>query len=85
VLAFAARSAKVAVHYSTGKSTIPQRRFGVPEDCAGGYLFLASPSLSGYIVGQTHRSERRTTDAVSLGQIRRLQRRSTTRNGEWPA
>ena len=32
--------------------TIPQGRFGVAEDCVGAYLFLASPSLSGYIIGQ---------------------------------
>ncbi len=31
---------------------IPQGRYGMPEDCVGAYLFLASPSLSGYIVGQ---------------------------------
>jgi 3-oxoacyl-[acyl-carrier protein] reductase len=34
-------------------TTIPQGRFGVAEDCVGAYLFLASPSLSGYIIGQT--------------------------------
>ena len=33
-------------------ATIPQGRVGVPEDCVGAYLFLASPSLSGYIIGQ---------------------------------
>ncbi len=32
--------------------TIPQGRFGVAEDCVGAYLFLASASLSGYIIGQ---------------------------------
>ena len=31
---------------------IPQGRLGVAEDCVGAYLFLASPSLSGYIIGQ---------------------------------
>jgi 3-oxoacyl-[acyl-carrier protein] reductase len=31
---------------------IPLRRIGVPEDCAGAYLFLASGCLSGYITGQ---------------------------------
>lgn len=32
--------------------TIPMARAGVPEDCTGTFLFLASPSLSGYITGQ---------------------------------
>jgi 3-oxoacyl-[acyl-carrier protein] reductase len=31
---------------------IPQGRYGTAEDCVGAYLFLASPALSGYIVGQ---------------------------------
>jgi 3-oxoacyl-[acyl-carrier protein] reductase len=31
---------------------IPMGRLGTPEDCAGAYLFLASPALSGYITGQ---------------------------------
>ena len=34
-------------------NAIPQGRVGTPEDCVGAYLFLASPSLSGFIVGQT--------------------------------
>jgi 3-oxoacyl-[acyl-carrier protein] reductase len=33
-------------------ATIPQGRVGTVEDCVGAYLFLASSSLSGYIVGQ---------------------------------
>lgn len=32
--------------------TIPMGRAGTPEDCVGAYLFLASPSLSGYVTGQ---------------------------------
>jgi 3-oxoacyl-[acyl-carrier protein] reductase len=32
--------------------TVPQGRLGVAEECVGAYLFLASPSLSGYIIGQ---------------------------------
>ncbi len=32
--------------------TIPQGRFGTVEDCVGAYLFLASPTLSGFVVGQ---------------------------------
>lgn len=31
---------------------IPQGRFGAPEDCVGAYLFLASATLSSYIIGQ---------------------------------
>ncbi|MGV8936415.1 MAG: SDR family NAD(P)-dependent oxidoreductase [Allorhizobium sp.] len=34
-------------------ATIPQKRFGTPEDCIGPYLFLASKMLSGYMIGQT--------------------------------
>lgn len=34
-------------------ATVPQGRLGVAEDCVGAYLFLASESLSGYIIGQT--------------------------------
>lgn len=33
-------------------ATIPAGRLGVAEDCVGAYLFLASPALSGYIIGQ---------------------------------
>lgn len=33
-------------------ATIPQGRLGVSEDCVGAYLFLASQSLSGYVIGQ---------------------------------
>lgn len=36
---------------NTMLATIPQGRFGTPEDCAGAFLFLASESLSGYIIG----------------------------------
>jgi 3-oxoacyl-[acyl-carrier protein] reductase len=44
--------------YSTAEAleamrrTIPAARLGTAEDCVGAYLFLASESLSGYIVGQ---------------------------------
>ena len=34
-------------------ATVPQGRLGVSEDCVGAFLFLASPSLSGYVIGQT--------------------------------
>ena len=33
-------------------ATVPQGRAGVPEDCVGAFLFLASAALSGYIIGQ---------------------------------
>jgi 3-oxoacyl-[acyl-carrier protein] reductase len=33
-------------------ATVPQGRMGTPEECVGAYLFLASESLSGYIIGQ---------------------------------
>jgi 3-oxoacyl-[acyl-carrier protein] reductase len=39
-------------HWKAAIATIPQGRVGTPEDCVGAYLFLASPSLSGFIVGQ---------------------------------
>lgn len=35
------------------KNSIPMKRLGTPEDCAGAYLFLACDDLSGYITGQT--------------------------------
>lgn len=34
-------------------ATIPQGRLGVATDCVGAYLFLASDTLAGYIIGQT--------------------------------
>lgn len=34
------------------RKTIPLQRLGTAEDCAPTYLFLAAPSLSGYITGQ---------------------------------
>ena len=34
------------------RQTIPILRIGTPEECVGAYLFLASQSLSGYIIGQ---------------------------------
>jgi 3-oxoacyl-[acyl-carrier protein] reductase len=33
-------------------ATIPMGREGSPEDCVGTFLFLASPTLSGYLTGQ---------------------------------
>lgn len=35
------------------KATIPMKRLGVPEDCVGAYLYLASNELAGYVTGQT--------------------------------
>jgi len=34
------------------RRTVPIGRVGTPEECVGAYLFLASETLSGYIVGQ---------------------------------
>ncbi|WP_217362469.1 SDR family NAD(P)-dependent oxidoreductase [Ruegeria arenilitoris] len=34
-------------------STVPHGRLGVAVDCVGAYLFLASDTLAGYIIGQT--------------------------------
>ena len=31
---------------------VPMQRVGTPEECVGAFLFLASPSLSGYVTGQ---------------------------------
>jgi 3-oxoacyl-[acyl-carrier protein] reductase len=33
-------------------ATIPVGRAGIPDECVGAYLFLASTTLSGYITGQ---------------------------------
>ncbi|PRX03429.1 UNVERIFIED_ORG: 3-oxoacyl-[acyl-carrier protein] reductase [Martelella mediterranea] len=33
-------------------NAIPLGRLGVPEDCAWSFVFLASPTMSGYITGQ---------------------------------
>jgi 3-oxoacyl-[acyl-carrier protein] reductase len=34
------------------QAAIPMGRIGVPSDCIGAFLFLASAELSGYITGQ---------------------------------
>ncbi len=34
------------------RKTVPMGRVGTAEDCMGAYLFLASESLSGYVIGQ---------------------------------
>jgi 3-oxoacyl-[acyl-carrier protein] reductase len=34
------------------RRSIPLQRLGTSEDCAPAYLFLAAPTLSGYITGQ---------------------------------
>lgn len=39
-------------HLDAALATIPQGRLGVAQDCVGAYLFLASESLSGYVIGQ---------------------------------
>ena len=34
------------------RAAIPMGRLGVPADCVGAFLFLASRELSGYVTGQ---------------------------------
>ena len=34
------------------RAQIPMQRLGTAQDCVGAYIFLASPSMSGYITGQ---------------------------------
>jgi len=34
------------------KVTIPMGRVGIPDECTGAYLYLASDRLSGYVTGQ---------------------------------
>jgi 3-oxoacyl-[acyl-carrier protein] reductase len=34
------------------RRSVPMGRTGTPDDCVGAFLFLASPTLSGYITGQ---------------------------------
>lgn len=41
-----------AAQLAANLATVPQGRLGQAEDCVGAYLFLASRSLSGYVVGQ---------------------------------
>lgn len=41
-----------AQQMATMVSGIPQGRVGTPEECVGAFLYLASPMLSGYMIGQ---------------------------------
>jgi len=41
-----------AAAFEAIRTTIPIGRVGTPEECIGAYLFLASETLSGYVVGQ---------------------------------
>jgi 3-oxoacyl-[acyl-carrier protein] reductase len=41
-----------AEHLDAARQTIPMGRLGTAEDCVGDFLFLASDSLSGYMIGQ---------------------------------
>jgi 3-oxoacyl-[acyl-carrier protein] reductase len=34
------------------RAGIPMGRIGVPEECVGAFLYLASEQLSGYVTGQ---------------------------------
>jgi len=38
--------------FKANVATVPQGRAGTSEDCVGAFLFLASESLSGYVIGQ---------------------------------
>ena len=46
-----ARSSSAEVMESF-RRVIPMGRVGLPEDCVGAYLFLASDALAGYVTGQ---------------------------------
>ena len=41
-----------AAQMQANVASVPQGRAGTAQDCVGAYLFLASPTLSGYIIGQ---------------------------------
>ena len=41
-----------ATQLEAARQTIPLGRIGTAEECVGAYLFLASETLSGYIIGQ---------------------------------
>lgn len=41
-----------AAQMQANVATIPMGRAATAEECVGAYLFLAAPSLSGYIIGQ---------------------------------
>ncbi len=41
-----------AQQLEAARATVPMARLGTAEDCVGAFLFLASPSLSGYVTGQ---------------------------------
>jgi 3-oxoacyl-[acyl-carrier protein] reductase len=41
-----------AEQIETMRRTVPMGRVGVSDDCVGAFLFLAAPSLSGYMTGQ---------------------------------
>jgi 3-oxoacyl-[acyl-carrier protein] reductase len=38
--------------WASQTATVPMGREGLPEECVGAFLFLASPAMSGYIMGQ---------------------------------
>jgi 3-oxoacyl-[acyl-carrier protein] reductase len=45
-------SATPAERMDAMRKSVCMGRIGTPDDCVGAFLFLASPSLSGYITGQ---------------------------------
>ncbi len=38
--------------FATQTASVPMGREGLPQECVGAFLFLASPTMSGYITGQ---------------------------------
>lgn len=38
--------------FASQSASVPMGREGLPEECVGAFLFLASPAMSGYITGQ---------------------------------
>ncbi|HEX5080026.1 MAG TPA: SDR family NAD(P)-dependent oxidoreductase [Geminicoccaceae bacterium] len=42
-----------ADHLRKAAASVPLGRMGTPEECIGAYLCLASPTLGGYLTGQT--------------------------------
>ena len=41
-----------AEQLQTMQATVPMNRLGIPEECAGTFVYLASDAMSGYVTGQ---------------------------------
>jgi 3-oxoacyl-[acyl-carrier protein] reductase len=41
-----------AEQLKTMQATVPMNRLGIPEECAGTFVYLASDEMSGYVTGQ---------------------------------